>query len=261
MTTGPSRTIPTACSPPVGELRRLLIDPVRLAHARDTDGLLGLTSDEAHYVKRVLRRRIGNPLAITDGCGHLWEAVLVTGDAMRLSPMPCEHQPEPSRRLGLAVAITRRGFDDALRMACELGVDAIQPLLCCRCTSQAEHRPERWQTILREAVEQCERLWMPTLHPLQDLDSWMVACPSVAVGVTRAPGLPSLSEWLPQQENTWVWMVVGPEGGWENSELDCFADRSWQAVHLGDSILRSSTATVRAAVELVQWRESQPVDG
>ena len=168
--------------------------------------------------------------------GHLWEAVLVTGDAMRLSPMPCEHQPEPSRRLGLAVAITRRGFDDALRMACELGVDAIQPLLCCRCTPQAEHRPERWQTILREAVEQCERLWMPTLHPLQDLDSWMVACPSVAVGVTRAPGLPSLSEWLPQQENTWVWMVVGPEGGWENSELDCFADRSWQAVHLGDSI-------------------------
>ena len=261
MTIGPSRTIPTACSPPVGELRRLLIDPVRLAHARDTDGLLGLTSDEAHYVKRVLRRRIGNPLAITDGCGHLWEAVLVTGDAMRLSPMPCEHQPEPSRRLGLAVAITRRGFDDALRMACELGVDAIQPLLCCRCTPQAEHRPERWQTILREAVEQCERLWMPTLHPLQDLDSWMVACPSVAVGVTRAPGLPSLSEWLPQQENTWVWMVVGPEGGWENSELDCFADRSWQAVHLGDSILRSSTATVRAAVELVQWRESQPVDG
>ena len=71
MTTGPSRTIPTACSPPVGELRRLLIDPVRLAHARDTDGLLGLTSDEAHYVKRVLRRRMGNPLAITDGCGHL----------------------------------------------------------------------------------------------------------------------------------------------------------------------------------------------
>ena len=99
------------------------------------------------------------------------------------------------------------------------------------------------------------------VHPLQDLDSWMVACPSVAVGATRAPGLPSLSEWLPQQENTWVWMVVGPEGGWENSELDCFADRSWQAVHLGDSILRSSTATVRAAVELVQWRESQPVDG
>ena len=50
------------------------------------------------------------------------------------------------------------------------------------------------QAILREAVEQCERLWMPTLHPLQDLDSWMVACPSVAVGVARAPGLPSLSE-------------------------------------------------------------------
>ena len=96
------------------------------------------------------------------------------------------------------------------------------------------------------------------MHPLEALESWVVPCPSVAVGVTRALGLPSLAEWLPHQDDPWVWMVVGPEGGWEDSELDCFAERSWQAVHLGDSILRSSTATVRAAVELVQWRERQP---
>ena len=253
--TGPLRNTPTASSPLVGELRRLLIDPVRLAQAQRTDAPLSLASDEAHYVKRVLRRRIGDALAITDGCGRLWEGVLEEGQLLRLGSLPCVQQPPSSPRLGLAVAITRRGFDDALRMACELGVDAIQPLHCARCTPQAEHRPERWQTILREAVEQCERLWMPTLHDLQPIDSWSSPSLSVAVGVTRSEGLPSLSGWLEQQQDPWVWMVVGPEGGWDEREQRCFVDRSWQPVHLGDSILRSSTAVVRSAVELVQWRE------
>jgi len=50
-------------------------------------------------------------------------------------------------------------------------------------------------------------------------------------------------------------MVVGPEGGWDEQELTRFNERSWQPVHLGNSILQSSTAAVRSAVELVKWRE------
>ena len=239
----------------MAELRRLLIDPVRLTQAQGSGTPLTLASEESHYIRRVLRRRIGDAIAITDGCGHLWEGLLVGGDAIQLNPVPCEQVPDPFPRLGLAIAITRRGFDDALRMACELGIDAIQPLRSARCTPQAEHRPERWQSILREAVEQCERLWLPTLHPLQPLESWSLSAGAVAVGVTRTAQLPSLSDWLPQQRDPSVWMVVGPEGGWDERELTRFSERCWQPVHLGDSILRSSTAAVRSAVELVQWRE------
>ena len=239
----------------MGELRRLLIEPGRLAQVLNGDGLLLLTADESHYIKRVLRRRIGERLSITDGCGLLWEAVVVDSEGLQLSDSPCEQEPEPVRRLGLALALTRRGFDDALRMACELGIDAIQPLSCRRCTPQAEHRPERWQTILKESVEQCERLWMPTLHPLQSVDQWALPSGQKAVGVTRSEGLPSLSEWLSTQTDPWVWMVVGPEGGWDEAELEQFNTHSWQPVHMGNTILRSSTAAVRSAVELVHWRE------
>ena len=239
----------------MGELRRLLIEPGRLAQVRNGDGLLPLTADESHYIKRVLRRRTGDRLSITDGCGLLWEALVVDGEGLQLSDSPCEQEPEPVRRLGLALALTRRGFDDALRMACELGIDAIQPLSCRRCTPQAEHRPDRWQTILKESVEQCERLWMPTLHPLQSIDQWTLPSVPRAVGVTRSDGLPSLSEWLSTQTDPWVWMVVGPEGGWDEAELEQFNTHSWQPVHMGNTILRSSTAAVRSAVELVHWRE------
>lgn len=82
----------------MGELRRLLIEPGRLAKVRRVDGCLSLTADESHYIKRVLRRRNGDRLSITDGCGLLWEAVVVDGEGLQLADAPCDQQPAPVRR-------------------------------------------------------------------------------------------------------------------------------------------------------------------
>ena len=159
----------------------------------------------------------------------------------------------------MGLALIRRGFEDALRMACELGVDEIQPLQADRSIPQAEHRPERWATILHEAVEQCERLWLPTLHKACSLDQWPGSEGPVAVAVTRRSDTPALSAWLKSTpaSDGMVWVLVGPEGGWSDAEHELIVSRGWQAVHLGSLILRSSTAAVHSSVELVQWRDGR----
>ena len=245
----------------MGELRRLLIAPERLYPHQSAGHLIDLTSDEAHYLKRVLRRRVGDALGVTDGCGRLWQAHLRSGNTLELSSDRTAFESCPNPRLGLALALTRRGFDEVTRMACELGIDAIQPLSCARCTPQAEHRPERWSTIIRVSVEQCERLWMPRLDPLSPINTWSKTTASVAVGVTRDADTPPLRQWLEPLQASEAWVVVGPEGGWDEEEMELFARRGWQSVQLGASILRSSTAAVRAAVELVQWREQSVLNG
>lgn len=239
----------------MAELRRLLIASERLPRQEVAGAPVALTSSEAHYLKRVLRRRVGDAVAVVDGCGRLWRAMLQSGDTLELDWDSCASEPQPLPRLGLALALTRRGFDEAIRMACELGIDAIQPLHCARCTPQAELRPDRWSTILREAVEQCERLWLPRLYPVCSIDNWSPSAAVVGVGITRADAPPSLRGWLQPLTSSEAWVVVGPEGGWIEAEMNLFADRGWQSIHVGQSILRSSTAAVRAAVELVQWRE------
>ena len=241
----------------MAERRRLLIAPQRLAAVETGDPSVPLERSEQHYLRRVLRCRVGDTIDVVDGCGSLWQAQLISADALRVS-VPA-HQIEPVRvpRLGLGLALIRRGFEDALRMACELGVDEIQPLRADRSTPQAEHRPERWATILQEAVEQCERLWLPTLKPACKLAQWPNSSDPVAVGVTRRADTPALRDWLNQTTNCngMVWLLVGPEGGWSNAEEQLSITREWQPVHLGSSILRSSTAAVRGSVELVQWRD------
>ena len=104
------------------ELRRLLISPERCA------AVLPLSSDERHYLQRVLRLRDGDGFAIVDGIGHLWQAVLQQGQAHLQQPLErpdaCELQPSP--RLRLAVALPRRDSDVLLRMATELGIDQVE---------------------------------------------------------------------------------------------------------------------------------------
>ena len=104
----------------VAELRRLLIESERLAD-RDRNGSLVLRDDERHYLRRVLRLRAGAPVAVVDGRGHLWEGWLQEEGELLL-PGRCETTvPAKTPQLGLAIALVRRGMDDVMRMACELG--------------------------------------------------------------------------------------------------------------------------------------------
>ena len=238
----------------MAERRRLLLTPDRLADA----GSVLLKTEEQHYLRRVLRLRCGDRVNVIDGCGRLTVATLVEPQLLALDTAPQQIEPLAQPQLGLAVALMRRGMDEVIRMACELGIDRIQPLRCERCVPQAEHRPERWATIIREAVEQCERLWMPQLLAVEELSQWMGDDQGQRlVGVTRELEPPALNQWLNQKGDPLqlTWLVIGPEGGWASSEQSLFAEAGVQPVHMGSTILRSSTAAVAGAVELVRWRD------
>ena len=254
MKIGRSRSIPTAFSLLVAERRRLLLAPDRLAEG----GPVLLNTEEQHYLRRVLRLRCGQQVDVIDGCGRLTVGTLVKPQLLALDTAPQQIEPLAQPQLGLAVALMRRGMDEVIRMACELGIDRIQPLRCERCVPQAEHRPERWTSIIREAVEQCERLWMPQLHDLKDLSQWMGQGEGLRlVGVTRETAPPALHQCLRHQPHPvqLTWLMVGPEGGWTSVEQTLFAEAGVQPVQMGSTILRSSTAAVSGAVELVRWRD------
>ena len=258
------RCIRTACSPQVAELRRLLVPARRLTGLRPDDRLINLEPQEQHYLRRVLRLRAGDALGLTDGEGRYWTARLVRPDAIALdsaSDDPLDWEPSPTPLLGIATSLMRRGSAEWLRMCCELGIDRLQPLRSARCTPQADYRPERWQLILQEAVEQCERLRQPDLQPLVSPEAWTPnPIAQVAVAVTRLDTAPLLERWLDDAVDAAkpVWVVVGPEGGWTDTEREMFAARAWTGVRLGPTILRSSTAAVRAAVTLTSWRAACP---
>ena len=244
----------------VRELRRLLIPPARFVAG---ELQLQLEPEELHYLRRVLRLRDGDGFAIGDGAGHLWSASLAEGTLALLDQpveVPLQVEVKSSLPLELAVALPKRDGELVLRMACELGFDRLTPLKAERSVPGPFNR-ERCHLILREAVEQCERLWSPELGALQPAETCL-GLPPVGLGLlatTRCEGLPLLAAvleqtGLPPGLGDGVVMAIGPEGGWSPAEEGLAISQGWIPVSLGPTILRSSTAAVAAAALLSHWR-------
>jgi 16S rRNA (uracil1498-N3)-methyltransferase len=244
----------------VRELRRLLISSHRLVGAQLE---LPLEPEELHYLRRVLRLREGDRFALGDGVGHLWTAALAGGTRAVLDQpvdAPLQAEARPLLPLELAVALPKRDGELVLRMACELGFDRLTPLKAER-SVPGPFNSERCHLILREAVEQCERLWSPELGALQPAGACLGQSP-LGLGLlatTRREGLPLLAAvleqtGLPPGLGHGVVMAIGPEGGWSPAEEELAISKGWIPVSLGPTILRSSTAAVAAAALLSHWR-------
>jgi 16S rRNA (uracil1498-N3)-methyltransferase len=249
------------------EWRRLLLDPARFDAGAD----LTLEPAEAHYLRRVLRLRSGDRFAVVDGCGHLWSAMLEGADRARLEQppgVPLLSEPAPRPPLELLVAPPRRDADLLLRMVCELGIDAIALVQAQRRVAPPTNSV-RARAILREACEQCERLWEPRLgidRPLAEALTGTAPGDLALLATTRQAGLPPLQTLLERHPCAGaatptprrVRLAIGPEGGWSAREEEQALALGWRPVSLGERILRTSTAAVAAAALLVSWRASLP---
>jgi len=177
------------------ERRRLLISPPRLAQR------IALTAAERHYLTRVLRLAEGQGCDVVDGAGRRWSARLVGDGMVELEqPLaaPLEALAPSLPPLELAVAVPRQDMEVIWRMATELGIDRLQPLLAERCQGRERWPVERWRSILREATEQCERLWLPELSEPVAAAAWL-AEPAAGVSLlatSRGDQLPLLPEVL-----------------------------------------------------------------
>jgi len=245
------------------ECRRLLISPQRLVEA-GADGGFQLSVEHSRYLTKVLRYGPGAAFAVVDGLGHLWDAQLIDREqACLLQPLdqPLRAEPAPRPALVLAAAVVKRDFDLVVRMAVELGVDRLVPLLCEHTAVLGQLRSERWRSIATEAAEQCERLWLPTIDDPQPLAEVLPLMPQAVRlwATTRQQQLPTLAKCLqslePQTEE--IWLACGPEGGWSPLEEAQAQEQGWQSVQFGPTILRSSTACVAGAAWLSGWRASR----
>ncbi|WP_320664300.1 16S rRNA (uracil(1498)-N(3))-methyltransferase [Prochlorococcus sp. MIT 1223] len=246
------------------EFRRLLISQKRLADSNSDAGIISLNNAEAHYLYRVLRLQKGDCVNVVNGKGCLWDAVLNTPASIQLTStvnQPLVDQLPPRTMTCLAIVVPKKGFEDVLRMGCELGVDVFQPLTSDFYVPHATTKGKtmRWQTILHESLEQSERLWIPELREITSLNTWFKTIPNssaLSIATARTPGSKEINKWMKSLDKSikQIWVLIGPEGGWSRSEIFLSSELGFEQVKLGDNILRTSTAAIVASHSMVTWR-------
>jgi len=229
-------------------------------------GSIELVAGRAHYLHSVLRLRGGAPVAIFNPADGEWLSRIAesSNKAVRLT---VEHQlREPDLEVDLWIVfapIKRARLDWLVEKATELGVSALLPVWTAH--TQAERvNLERLRAHAIEAAQQCERLSIPELRPPEKLERLLAAWPPGRrlIVCDETGGGESLGESAARLPSGPAALLIGPEGGFDQRELDAIAKLSFVSrVGLGPRVLRAETAAL-AALAVYQaiagdWRRAR----
>jgi 16S rRNA (uracil1498-N3)-methyltransferase len=214
---------------------------------------------------QVMRLQSGDSVSLFDGQGREVEARIlsVSADAALAAPQrELVGAVESPLACWVVQAIPARPqrVDTVVRHLTEIGVAAILPVLSERSQSFArqdsalERRYRRWERIAAAAAEQCRRRVVPDLFRpcrLGDLP-WEQLPPPVLL-LDPGEGSQPLRQAVTDARLPGVTIMIGPEGGWSETELELLRDRA-QAVSLGPRVLRTETAAIVAAsIVMYRW--------
>jgi 16S rRNA (uracil1498-N3)-methyltransferase len=229
-----------------------LLEPTALAGIRPGDVVV-LDGDEGHHAVTVRRTRPGETLLVASGEGLLAQGVVqdVAARSVRLRVEAITDAASPAPRLVLVQALAKGGRDElAIETATELGVDAVVPWQASRSVvvwsgERGERSRRKWESSVRAAAKQSRRAIVPRVRALRttaQLASSAAAAAALLV-LHEAAGTALTSVPLPEAGTDGeVLVVVGPEGGISEPELQTLTEAGGLPVRLGPHVLRSSSA-------------------
>lgn len=207
-----------------------------------------LAPEEAHHLTDVLRLAEGSEVVLFDGKGVAARAeVLQIAPKVTLRLLGGEPPRESSLDLAIGVAPPkgdRMAF--IVQKLTELGARRIVPLVTDRGEideAACGRRLPRWRRIALESCKQCGRSRVPDLEPPRDVSDLLRHDPARAF--LAQPGGGALARLTPRGPA--ILVLVGPEGGWSQGELDLASSLGVASLGLGPRTLRTETAAVAAA--------------
>lgn len=217
-----------------------------------------LGEEASKHIISVLRMQVGERMILADGMGRHAEAS-ITGDHRKR----CEVRvsdivsfPRPVHQVTLAVSPLKHAsrYEWMLEKATEIGVHRIVPLICQR-TGKAHLKLDRLQAILLSGMLQSRQAWLPVLDGPTPFLSFVAGSGKddgarliahCMDGEKRE--LNRITPALPASRT----MLIGPEGDFTPEELALALASGFTSVGLGSTRLRTETAALVAAVQLVQ---------
>ncbi|MDQ6982026.1 MAG: 16S rRNA (uracil(1498)-N(3))-methyltransferase [Mariprofundus sp.] len=208
-----------------------------------------LPHDQAHYLRNVMRLTAEEPLVLFNGKGgefHCRIEQLTRQHSTCLIESFSDINREMPCRVHIVQAACRsEKIEIVLQKATELGAASFQIVRSERSSLKLDgaklmKRMQRWQKIIIEASEQSGRTAVPEVHwrhRLADIDQRGLC-------FTLHPG--TNARWQQQRDNIApaldITLAIGPEGGWNTSDLDRLTQNSFQSLSFGPRIMRTETA-------------------
>ena len=221
------------------------------------DEIIELPKDVTHHVLHVFRHNIEKPITVTGSdnrCGTYQITAEVDGKAQAKLIEYVEGNLASYRTILVQSLLKGEKLEWVLQKATELNVDTIYLVPTANCVAKYDEKKlqskvNRWEKIMLEAAQQCGRNHLPTLVVgetlLQALDIESEALKLVAYENEAGQTIKDVLKTLHSDKSvTDVLICIGPEGGYQEKEINAIIKYSGKSVSLGNTILRAETAAI-----------------
>jgi 16S rRNA (uracil1498-N3)-methyltransferase len=214
-------------------------------------------ADEAHHLFRVRRIESGGDIYVTDGEGMVYNCRALPDHTLRI----LEALPgfgEPARPLHLCAAILKGDANrEVVDTATQLGASGIVLFRAQRSEGRLyEDKLEKLRRIAITAIKQCGRACLPKITLADSLDAALTSLPAECVRFIAHPfaDAPERSEIGVTLGNRCAAVIVGPEGGFTETEVNAALSAHCRPLVLARRRLRAETAVAAGLTFLLTWR-------
>jgi 16S rRNA (uracil1498-N3)-methyltransferase len=215
--------------------------------------------EESKHIIKVLRKKEGDVLHVTNGLGFLFttEITIASDNKCTVKINSFENQQAPKHKLHLAVAPTKMNerYEWFLEKATEIGIREITPILCDH-SERKVIKTDRFQKILESAMKQSLHYYLPKLNEPIAFKEFLKKEHSGQKFIAHCEETDKKSLKNELKTNEDVTILIGPEGDFSVNEIQMALDHNFIPVSLGATRLRTETAAIVACHSVVFKNEA-----
>lgn len=210
--------------------------------------------EESKHIIKVLRKKDGDILFVTNGLGYLFktEITLASDSKCTVQIVSFEKSAPSNFKLHLAVAPTKMNdrYEWFLEKATEIGIQEITPIICDR-SERKVINTDRFEKIILSAMKQSNELYLPKLNPAISFKEFIKQQNEGLQLIAHCEETDKKTLKSVVQPNTNITVLIGPEGDFSEKEIALALEQKYIPVSLGNTRLRTETAAVVACHSVV----------
>lgn len=207
------------------------------------------SQEESRHIVKVLRKKEGDILHITNGKGYIFESEILLADQKRCKAQIVSTKKKHAKAhwLHIVVAPTKNNdrFEWFLEKATEIGVNEITPIFCDR-SERKVIKKERLEKVIQSAMKQSLRTYLPKLNDAISFKDFMEQEQNGLLFIAHCEEEEKVDLKRRVAPDKDITILIGPEGDFSQNEISNAYEKGFLPVSLGEYRLRTETAAIVA---------------
>ena len=210
--------------------------------------IFSFDKNESRHIIKVLRKKEGDQLYITNGKGILFNSEIISANEKKcvIQIISTESQPKPwTYHLHIAIAPTKMNdrYEWFLEKATEIGIDEITPIICEN-SERKEIKMDRYNKVIISAMKQSLKFQLPVLNEPIKFSNFVRKNFKGSKLIAHCEETDKQTLKLESVSSDSITVLIGPEGDFSTKEINAALQHKFIPLSLGKSRLRTETAGI-----------------